>query len=259
MNNSTKKEGAFFHQEVLLVDYKYKLSKRRYLKSSLMLFSKKMITSGVSNNDMIMFLFTQTYPVIYSSGVVSDYFISVSDMYIDNEDKLVTYGIGVNNSFLINKNKANLNFKYQIKKNIQSSDKKRDSSQIDIVGLYNYLYSKNIILSPMLGYTRDIKKYSTTTDVDKNILNTSVALKYIFSKNIIFNQQLSYLYSKYSDEDSSYLKKREDNLFTIKFGYTLLFNRWVMQGDISYLDQVSNLKPYSYNKYIANISLVRSF
>lgn len=150
--------------------------------------------------------------------------------------------------------------KYQKKHYQQQANKQKNSTYSELGGTYKFIYDDKFTLIPNILFSKEDGSNKTVTGIDNNSFGIGFGVNIAQSSQLFFLPALNYKVTKYEDIDTSYLKKQEDKELNVKLGTTYLYSPlWIVQGDVGYITQSSNIAPNEYRKYNFGINLIRVF
>lgn len=259
MNNTTTKDSDWAHQEVVILNHKYKQSDTRILKNDIMLFSKSMNKSRNSTKDIKLASYTFSLNELYSNKLSIDYALFTDALWIDDKSNLKSYGLFPKFKFPINKKlNSSGHIKYQIKNNQTNSN--QDSNYLELNYALKYKYLNNLIPSVVTVYSQEKKEQSVLTSIDKKSINFKLSTTYMLKPNISIVPLVSYKYTNYDDEDTSYLVKRKDTEYKFGLMNTYIYSpKFLFQAGVDYTNNNSNIESNEYSKYTFTFNLIRPF
>lgn len=254
-------ESAWAHQEIVLVNYGYKISDDKQAKTDFMGFNKNMFDSNYKSKDIKLMSLTQTLSMIYSKQLSVDYGVFVDNMWLANINNVRTFGLLPKFTFIdTNNDVINGYLKYQVKSHHQSVDKGKDSIYMELGASLTRIKSSKIILMPAIVYSKEKKKSGIQTGIDKSSISLALNGTYIYNPTLIFAPSISYKQTSAVDEDSAYKQKPKDKEIKLGLAATYIHNpKSIFQGGISYIDQTSNIPLNKYDKYTFMINFIRPF
>lgn len=259
MNNSTPDNSDWAHQEVVILNHKYKYNDTTTLKNDLMLFTKTMNNKKNSSKDIDMVSYTFAVNKLYPNTLSVDYGVFTDALWIDDKSNLKTYGIFPKFKYPINpKLNSSGHFKYQIKRN--QTDSNQDSKYMELNYALQYKYLPVLIPSVTTTYTKEKKEQGILTSIDKQSLNLKLSATYMYQPNLSIVPTLSRKDTKYSDTDASYLVKQKDTEYKFGIMNTYIYSPlWLFQAGFDYTNNNSNITSSEYNKHTISFNIIRPF
>lgn len=261
MNNTTQDDSAWSHQEVILVNYSYKINEKTKTNHNLMVFNKNMFDSKYKTKDVQLVNYNPTLNVTYNEQTTLDYGLFIDNMWLNNENYIMTYGLLPKITHKYDDlNTISGHLKYQIKSHKQSDTKEKDSTYTEIASTLKHTYNDKTILNPSILISTEKKKNSNTQIVNNNSFTLGLTANYVYKPNIIFASGLHIKQTAYAKKDPSYLTKQKDTELKLSVGSNYIHSKkWIATGNISYIDHDSNIPPNVYSKYIFGLNIIRTF
>ena len=257
MNNTTQDDNVWAHQEVFLINYKYKINNKATIKEDFMLFNKKMLDDKYHSKDVRLYSLTPALNTIHSSKLDIDYAIFFDKMYLDKINTLNTYGLFPKFNYKYDdKNIIKGYYKYQRKTNQKDIDKQKNSVYQEFNLALTNIYSKKILNAITCLYARERKRQDSLVDIDKNIYNIKLNSTTNLNNNLSLMSIFSYKNTKYPDMTT----KRIDNEYKISLMSTYIYNSQLLyQFGGDYTKNRSNYDINTYNKHTFTFNLIRQF
>jgi len=237
------------HQEIVMANYKYRLSDALYLKNDSMLFNKMMFT--IKNKDII--LGSNTTSLEYST---KDSTTNIGFYY----DRLKFGGTWLMHkwailpkySYIITPNtRLNTNLKYENRMFINSSLSALDTIYYELNSSINTKLTPSQAINIGLVGVNEIManaEYSGSTN-RQYALNSGYS--YIFSKTLTMDLKFNYKYLNYIDLDKINQQYTPSITLTyIKWGY-------IAQGVFTYTDVKSTNSASQYSKNSIGLTLIK--
>ncbi len=261
MQNTTIDESANAHQEIAIINYKYKLNKRISILNDFMIYNKMMTNDKFQDKDIKLYSYTPSIDMRYENGLNLNLALKYDQLKINNINNLKTYSLATRLNYNLNKvYTINHNLKYQDKRYQIDEDKTKDSIFIELNNNIQYRHSKKLSFSPTVVLFKERVKDNTTKGTDFDAINFKFSTTYMYLSNLIFTPSISITTTKYKDEDTMYLTKRKDSLKEISLTSTYVVSPvWVIQAGVTYKKQTSSVQPNEYKKHTAMFNIIRSF
>ena len=261
MQNTTEDGDAWAHQEIALLNYKYKINDEITNKHDFMIFNKNMFQDKYKSKDIRLYSWKPALSIIYSPKLTVDYALFADHILVDKVNTLKTYGLLPSIVYQHDdKNIIKGYFKYQNKLNQQEIDKQKDSTVVELTTSLTNIYSNKFINTGTFTYTKEKQKNQTQIGIDKNDITLKILNTYTYEPTITFATSLSYKQTNYKDIDSSYLVKKENKLYTLGLSNTYVYNpKLIIQTSLNLIEQKSNIPTDKYNKRVFGINIIRPF
>lgn len=253
VQNTTKKEGAFAHQEVAVLNYSYQFDDKYLFKTDGLAFLKSMFDNDLNDKNIKMIGLSPSIRHTYQENLSFDYGVFIDNVWVGGDNYIQSYGINPKLNYTLQQNETLMFlFKYQIKNYQQQVNKPKDSTYTELAGTYTTLYNENWIVSPTLKLTDEKKQAGTQQDVDNKAIEIALNNTYLYSQKLFFLP--SFLMKKTTYDT------RDEKEYLLKIGANYLYTpQWIIQGDASYTTQTATQKAFEYNKYNFGVNLIRSF
>lgn len=251
--NTTKKEGAWAHQEVGIVNYSYQLEDSYLFKIDGLVFLKSMIKNDFNDKNIKMGSIAPSIKYSYQENLAVDYGVFLDNLWVGGENYIQSYGLypKLNYTFL-NKDTMALYLKYQIKNYQQETNTPKDSRVFEFGSSYTTPYNEQLIVTPNFVYSKETKQSGSQLGVDNNSFAIGVNTNYLYSPIVTLSPSLNYKSTKYDIRDEKQLLG--------KIGLTYLYSpQWIVQSEVSYTTQTSNEKSFEFSKNNFGINLIRLF
>lgn len=260
--NTVEDEGDFAHQEVLILNHKYKKTDNTIFKNDFMVFSKTMNNHKNSAKDIDMISYTPTINHIYKNGLSVDYSIFADALWLDDISNLRTYGVMPKFTYILNKSVITNGYvKYQIKRNQVESSKINDSKYLELNNAWQFISKSGVSYGISFTFSKEQQKNeqaNNTIDKDEYTLKTNST--YMIGKKISLAPTLSYKYAKYDHEDFLYKVKRSDDEYKASLTATYVYSpKWLFQLGGDYTKYRSNIQANEYSKHTFTFNLIRPF
>lgn len=261
MNNSTKKEAGTAHQEIAVLNHTYQLNDTMQIKTDGMIFGKFMFENNLKEKNIKMGSITSSLLVQHKEDLTIAYGVFLDNLYAGGENYIQSYGLFPKLNFIQDEQTTIDGYlKYQKKHYQQQANKQKNSTYSELGGTYKFIYDDKFTLIPNILFSKEDGSKKTVTGIDNNSFGIGFGVNIAQSSQLFFLPALNYKITKYEDIDTSYLKKQEDKELNIKLGTTYLYSPlWIVQGDVGYITQSSNIAPNEYRKYNFGINLIRVF
>jgi len=113
-------------------------------------------------------------------------------------------------------------------------------------------------MSILLGIESNQKEFSKAINVSYNKYKIDTNLN-LNIKEFYIQTNINYDATYYKNEDPYFLKKRIDRKVDYIFNINLKHNNTIYQLQTEYTQNISNIDPYSYNKVIISLNLIKHF
>ncbi|MCK5110162.1 MAG: DUF560 domain-containing protein [Arcobacteraceae bacterium] len=257
--NTTKDETASYHQEIAILNHKYKHNLQTTFKNDFMIFNKG--TLNHSDKNVQLLSYTPTVSYAHSNGLIVDYALFANRLWYGKKLYLNTLGIHPKLKYAYSQNLViNSSLKYQKKMNQIETNKNRNSRYMQFNLGSTKVLSSIINITPTISLERERKSQGTLTNVDFNSIGFGFGLSYKLSNKFTLIPKISYKRKKYKDTDTNYLKKQTNNEYNLNLtGTYILSAGWVGQGIVNYSDIDSNIISSKYKKYTIGINFIKPF
>ena len=259
INNSTKDQGAFAHQEVLLLNHIYKYKYNMNIKNDIVLFNKNVINH--SNKNILMLSYTPSLEHIYNDKLTLNYGLFIDRLYFGSPLLMDTYGLLPKFNYKFSKDiTIDGTYKYQVKKYNKTTDKGKDSVYQQLNLTLNKVITPEIKAIGSIILEKERKDSGNVPTVDFDSYSLSLGLEYKYSKKLTLAPKITYKKKSNKDTDNLYLVKQTDKEFNYNLTGTYLLNQgWVSQGIVNYSDVTSNVPSSEYKKYTLGINFIKPF
>ena len=262
VTNTVADEQDFAHQEVLILNHKYKKSAGTIYKNDFMFFTKTMNNHKNSAKDIDMVSFTPAINHIYKNGLSIDYALFADALWVDDKSNLRTYGLIPRFTYILDKTTITSGyFKYQIKKNQPESLKINDSKYIELNNIWQFIYTKGISYGGAFTYTRERQDSTQANNtIDKESFMLKANSTYMIGNKFSLAPVFSYKYTKYDKDDFLYNVKRSDDEYKFALMGTYIYSpKWLFQLGGDYTKNDSNIPANEYNKHTFTFNIIRPF
>jgi len=251
VNNSSKKEGGFSIQEILIMKDRYNLDDYS-LHNDFLLFNSNM----QNHTDKNLQIFEYNPYITFNNlktGLKYDYIRSGNKPYISQNGLHLSFYNNFRNNLV---NMLNMEFSY--KNYLLKKDSERDSLNYKFNDTIKKIKNKNIYYIS-LNLQSERKRKGELTTIDNDLVELMVGDEYKISPLLNINPSFSWGSAFYKDNDSFFQKKRKDKKMVIGLKINNNFQSFGMQTNIQYLKNDSNIEPYKYNKWLMNLSFIKQF
>ncbi len=254
-------QSAKSHQEIFVLNYKYKISDTLINKNNFLALNKSMFNNKHENKDLRLYKFAPSVIKTYSSKVNTKYGFFTDSLYENKINTLKSYGIHPTINYRYNNtNIIKSSLKYKKKKYQQSADNDKDSSVSDLSFSITNIHSKKVLNTYSTTYSTEKKDRGTRTDISNRNFLFSFQNKYMYKPYIALTTSLSYKETKYDEITTAYAIRKKNKLISLGLSGTYIFNsKFILQTNVNHYDQNSNIKTDVYNKNTFAINLLRSF
>ncbi|HIP13374.1 MAG TPA: tetratricopeptide repeat protein [Arcobacter sp.] len=260
---------AFYHQEVLLLNHKYKYSDTLNIKNTFMVYNKGIKDYKSKNVKLVSY--TPSIESIYKNYVFT-YALNIDKLWYGPNPYLTTYSFIPKVSYKYSpKTTVESSFKYQSKSNLIKENENRDSTYIQADIAIKHILSKKILLKSLLLTSKERKDDGTTTNIDYTSYSLYAMLNYSYSPKIIISPKIKYTKKDYKDEKTSCIKnefnqliceekkqKNDEYLYNITGTY-LLSKKSIIQSIFNYKYNSSNTVDNKYEKYTLGVNFIKMF
>jgi hypothetical protein len=257
LNNTSKKEDAVAHQEVLVLNHKYLINDSIENRNDLLVFSKMFFEDKHKSKNIQLINFSPSLNVKYNNKLNVSYKLFVDNLFIDKKNNMYSYGINPNIIYPYNnKIKINTVVKYQNKYYKAKQDIDKNSVYIDASIGVLYDYTNKLKFNSSFFYSKEDTKQQN----DSKKFKYSFSTTYSSDLRIQITPNISYENTKYKDIDKEYLVKENNKEY--KFGIDLKYiynNNFIIQTMAENIKQTSNKKPNEYTKHTFGLNLIRIF
>jgi len=246
------------HQEVAVLNYIRGINDNFSLKNSAMAFAKTM----TQQSDKNVVLLGWTPSLLYSrKNFGAEFGVGYNTMWFGSDSYLTTYMINPKLNYKIDDTLSlSTAYRWQRKKNELIANKQRDSKVKGIMVGFNKKLPYGLGLNGAYTIDRERRIRGERTDVDQNIYLVSLALTKEWSDTLSFNLGYNYRNPKYKVIDRSFFTKREDKNKTYSFGFAKKLQKsLIINGKYSYVKNLSNHAPFSYEKDMVGFNVIKLF
>lgn len=248
------------HQEVFMLNHIISLgeSEKFTLKNSLMMFAKTM----TDQSDKNVVLTGWTPSISYKAKSVSaELALGYNTMWFGSDSYLSTLMFNPKFNYIVNKTLSfSAQYRWQRKKNEVSTNSQRDSNVkgASIIMIKKLPYGMGLSVSYGLDKERRIR--GARTDVNQDILSYSLGINKAWSKTLSLNVGYNFRNPQYTEIDKSFFTKREDRSKTYSIGFTKKLEKTlVVNGKYARVKNLSNQGPFSYEKDIVGLNIIKLF
>jgi tetratricopeptide (TPR) repeat protein len=250
--------GAFAHQEIAMLNYKYRLTDDLYLKNDTMLFNKMLI--DVTGKDIILGSNTSTLELSHQNQTFAlsgyyDRLIYASEDTLQTWAILTTHGIKLSPTMSLNSF-----FKFQDRLYIEEASQSRDSYFYELSSTLNYMLKTTDALSFNILYDLERAKQSDE-DVDYSAFTLNSSYTHMFDKTFNSGAKLTYKgtwYTNSSTKDDEG-NNRSTNAITTTLNSTYIRWGFMFQGSVAYQKTFSNITTFQFDKWTSGITIIKPF
>jgi hypothetical protein len=259
VTNSTEDSSNWYNQEIVIINHKYKIYDDVIFKNDFLIFNKDSFDSVHDDTKLTLASYTPSISVKHTEKLIIDYALYTDFLSYAGNSKLKTFAVLPKFEYLYDtKNKISGYIKYQNIIDLQNTTQNKLFIEAKLNLLH--LYSKTLALTSRIIFTSEEAKDSTQTTIDYKAVKGFLALNYQAFPTLSFTPNISYSISKYDSMDDNYLvKKKNEQLkigLTSNYAYT---PKWILQHNIDYTKQTSNIDLNEYNKYTFGLNIIRIF
>ncbi|MBI3873836.1 MAG: hypothetical protein HY307_02315 [Arcobacter sp.] len=146
VQNTTKKDAAFAHQEVAVVNYSYQLNDKYLLKNDGLIYLKSMFENDLDSQNVKMISLAPSLNYIYQENLSFDYGVFIDNLWVGGNDYIQSYGINP---------KLNYNPKENETLKKTTYDTRYEKQYLIKIGT-TYLYTPQWILQSDVSFTAQI-------------------------------------------------------------------------------------------------------
>lgn len=254
-------ESTIFHQEVALLNYKYRYSDNKNIKFDFVVLNKQSSYTEYGDRDIQFVSLSPIFSILHTDKLSVDYGLYFDYLRYGYIPTLQTFAFLPKINYKHNKDTSISGYlKYQSKTNLIDSYTKNDSKYIELSASISHKYSKKITFTPSLTFINEKAEDSSATGVDYSAIKLAISSNYIYTPSIYFTPSLTYTYSKYDDLDSVKEIKEERENTKIAISAIKVFSpKWILNSSIDYTVQSSNIVKNEYDKYTMGIHIIRPF
>lgn len=253
------------HQEVLILNYKYKLNDFDTLKTDMLLFSKIFNDDDKLDNAVQLFSVSPAYSKVYNNGVIIDYGIFVDQLRVDNRTNMKSYGIFPKVTYPLSKNKI-LDFYLKSQKKIyqELTDKEKNSWYNEFGLGFQYKHSQKTTFASTFIVSNEKENNddkNIRVDINKHSYQLKLNATYMMGKQFSLTPSLSAKKTKYKDQNSQNNNlKQIDKEYKISLMGTYVYSpKWLFQLGGDYTKTDSNLLSSEYDKHTFTLNIIRPF
>jgi len=260
VDNTSKKKGSFFHQEVGIISHTYHLMDTKGFNVNNRL--------TLLNRDYTDYSEANVIYVAYNPGVsfkLKDNIINVNahldHLNLDGHGFLNSYGIVPSISRSLSPNQqVGGKLRWLQKLYRPNAYHKRNASNVQLSGHYNHLFDHGLNLTVGSAFETESADANGTQNVDYN----RFALHARVAKNMAKQWQISGLagfkQTAYEDKQALWGKARNDHTYTLAVEATKPYNKQIsFIGRLESLTNNSNIGPYEYDKNIISFNVMARF
>ena len=256
----TKKDGDTAHQEVVMLNHIRPLgnSEKFAIKNSVMLFAKTM----TDQSDKNVVLTGWTPSLLYKTKKMSaELALGYNTMWFGSDSYLSTLMFNPKFNYIVNKTLSiSGQYRWQKKKNEIAKNSQRDSNVKGVNIVMSKKLPYGIKLSASYGLDKERRIRGARTDVNQDINSYSLAINKAWDKTLSFNVGYNFRNPQYKEIDRSFFTKREDKSKTYSLGFTKKLEKTlVVNGKYARVKNLSNQGPFSYEKDIVGLNIIKLF
>jgi len=246
VSNSEHQTSAFSIYGILSINY----IKPQFL-NNFFIYSKKVIDN--SDKDIDVFGYN---PILITNKNNFTIKHSFNYNYVQyaNESYLNRFNFNEGIEKIFNNYKNTLNLSLTSNKYIKDSDYNHYTISISNQ-LKKYFYNNSTQIT--LGLENGIEEKNTNKNISYTSFKTAIDYKTIISKKTL-DFIVNYDIKRYKDKNIYFQKKQIDNKFDCKLFITTQ-GSIKYQTKIEYINNDSNIKPYSYDKWIIDLGIIKNF
>jgi tetratricopeptide (TPR) repeat protein len=263
--NTESKSKDIAHQEVMILNYKYKLNDLDSLKTDMMLFSKIYDDDEKLDNAIQLLSISPAYSKIYEGGVSVDYAIFADALRVDDDSDMRSYGIFPQVTYPLSKDKI-LNFYLKSQKKVfqDVADEAKNSWYNEFGMGVKYIYSPKVTFGGTVIASKEKEnndKTNTRVDVNKDSYQVKLNATYMVGQKFSLAPSVSTKKIKYKDQNTlNNNLKQEDNEYKIALIGTYVYSpKWLFQLGGDYTKTDSNLPASEYVKHTFTFNIIRPF
>lgn len=255
----TAKESDTAHQEVVMLNHIYALGSSQFaLKNSVMAFAKTM----TDQTDKNVVLVGWTPSLMYKKKNLSaELGFGYNTMWFGSDSYLSTLTFNPKFNYVLNKTLSlNGQYRWQKKENEIATNSQRDSTVSGMrIGL-NKKFPYGMSVSANYGFDIERRIRGARTDVNQDIRTLTVAMTKSWDKTLSFNLGYNFRNPMYKEIDQSFFTKREDESSTYSLGFTKKLQKTlIVNGKYSKVKNLSNQGPFSYEKDMVGLNIIKLF
>jgi len=252
-------DSAWYNQEIALINYKYKMNDNQEIKQDVMIFNKDSFHSQYNSTDITLLSYTPALSVQYSPKLRIDYALYTDYLKYGGKSKLKT--IALFPQFMYQNDANNKYFGYiKYQKKIDMQDNTQNSKYTEASISFNHIVNYQVDLTSNITLTDEKAEDTTQTDIDYLGLKAKFSLNYKYNPMLFFSPSIAYDITKYKDTDQVDLVKKENKRFKFGVSSTYIYTpQWIIQSNIDYTKQSSNILLDEYSKHTFTLNLIRAF
>jgi len=251
IKNNNHKTKAIQMSETLMPSYKHKFNNFDF-QNNFIIFNSN--TYNHSNQNLQLFSYS---PMFVKNSLKAG--LNYSYMRYGNKAYLYMIGASINFVKKINETTLNsVNLKYYLKNYILEKNKKRDSNNYVLENKLIKFFNKQNSLYLTLKFLTEREKHHELTTVNKNQFYSKLSYNINLSK-FNFSFPIEYQKENYLDKDAFFKKKRKDNMLSYGININKKFQKFTLQTSFKYINNHSNIKIYTYDKWLFNVSFIKKF
>lgn len=253
-----KKQSDINYLTFINTHYMYKLNSKFNIRNSLR-FAKQIFKDEKQKNlDLISYNFYLQHNMKNKNLI---YELNFATIDLDKDKYLDTKGLGF--KFIKKQNNniySYIGLNYYLKEYQQLEDKDLDSSNYQLkVGTHiaTKTYGK---LNLSYSYLNEKMKEDEVSNSDKTIHFLDIGNSYKINSKTYWLSNLLINYTSEKEDDSIFLKKRVEQLYTISTGISYNISKTLnITSNIKYIKNNSNINVYSYDKKSIDFFIKKSF
>jgi len=252
-------DSAWYNQEIALINYKYKMNDKQEIKQEVMIFNKDSFHSQYNSTDITLLSYTPALSVHYTPKFSIDYALYMDYLKYGGKSKLKT--IALFPQFVYKNDVNNKYFGYiKYQKKIDMQDKTQNSKYTEAGISFNHIYNYQIDFTSNITLTDEKADDKTQTDIDYTGVKAKFLSNYKYNPTLFITPSISYDITKYKNKDQVDLVKKENKRFKFGVSSTYIYTpQWIIQSNIDYTKQSSNILINEYSKHTFTLNLIRAF
>ena len=255
--NSLK--SAITHQEVLILNDTYKYSDTLSIKNDGLVFLKNNV--GLSQRNIQFIQYSPALSFKYSKQLNVIYSLLYNHIWLDKTALLTNYAIDTKFKYINSKSLVfGGSLKYQQKLNSDTKSNNRDAAYYEMLLNAQMIHSDKFSTLSDIKFSRERKIRGTLSDVDYDLYNLSVALKYKYTNKLALSLKTKLFHKPYLDKYIESKTNRVDDEYQLYLGTTYaLSKKYILQTEYIYTDHNSNYNDFEFKKNQLNLNFISIF
>jgi len=253
--NFKEKKIAASAYELITIDPVY--TNKFQVHNNFTFYNKNVINN--SDKDIQVFSYTPSLNMLYKNSFLFNHSLNYTYIRYGHNDLINRVGVGESLKFDFLKNHTSItnitfNYSHYLDSDIVADD--YFNLKIDQKVIKHFKYNTNLLLK--FGFENNYKKDDSQNITDYKSYKIGTGGDITFAD---YKVELLYDYQnkKYDKENPLFQKKQTDKQTDIQAIINRKGKYITYQTKVEYVDNISNIEPYSYKKWILSINFIKQF